>query len=86
MYYFPERKVQLAASIFSIIFSAILLIGAILCLNLISKNSWKLRLGMIIVFTSLFAGVVGLLTNAQRAEIFASTAAYVPMSPSEMKI
>ena len=31
---------------------------------------------MVALFTALFAGVVGMLTNARRAEIFGSTAAY----------
>jgi hypothetical protein len=34
-----------------------------------------LRVGMIVLFTGMFAVVVGLLTNARRAEIFGSTAA-----------
>jgi hypothetical protein len=34
-----------------------------------------LRVGMIVLFTSLFTGIMGLLTNARRAEIFGSTAA-----------
>ncbi|CZR65468.1 uncharacterized protein PAC_15368 [Phialocephala subalpina] len=37
---------------------------------------WKLRVGMIVLFTVLFAGIVGLLTNARRAELFGCTAAY----------
>lgn len=55
--------------------SAILLIGAIVCLLLVSNKSLSLRVGMVVLFTSLFAGVVGLLTNARRAEIFGSSAA-----------
>ena len=59
----------------SIVFSAILLVGAIVCLLLVSDRSINLRVGMIVLFTSLFALVVGLLTNARRAEIFGATAA-----------
>jgi hypothetical protein len=33
-------------------------------------------LGLLTVFTLLFAGSIGLLTNARRAEVFAATAAY----------
>jgi hypothetical protein len=40
------------------------------------KHYWKLRLGMVAMFTAIFAAVIGLLTNARRAEIFGSTAAY----------
>jgi hypothetical protein len=41
-----------------------------------------LRLGIMSVFTVAFAAFVGLVTNARRAEIFGSTAAYVrPFMP-----
>ena len=45
-------------------------------LSVLDGRSWKVRLGIVALFTSLFAFVVGLLTNARRAEIFGSTAAY----------
>ena len=41
----------------------------------IDPQNTNFRIGMIVLFTCLFAAVVGLLTNARRAEIFASTAA-----------
>lgn len=47
-----------------------------LCLSLVYARDWGLRLGMVALFTSLFAIIVGLLTNARRAELFGSTAAY----------
>jgi len=46
-----------------------------MCLLLVSNYSMGLRVGMIVLFTAMFAGVVGLLTNARRPEIFGSTAA-----------
>lgn len=46
-----------------------------MCSLLLADHSIHLRVGMIVLFTSLFALVVGLLTNARRAEIFGSTAA-----------
>jgi hypothetical protein len=46
-----------------------------MCLLLIANYSMGLRVGMIVLFTGMFAGIVGLLTNARRAEIFGSTAA-----------
>jgi len=76
MYYFPHRRVQIASAITSIFLSAILLIGAIVCLLSISKTNVKLQIGMILLFTTLFAAVVGLLTNARKAELFGCTAAY----------
>lgn len=45
-------------------------------LSVLDGRSWKIRLGMVALFTSMFAFTVGLLTNARRAEIFGSTAAY----------
>lgn len=58
------------------ILSGILLVGAMLCLSLVYDRDWPLRLGMVALFTSLFAILVGLLTNARRAKLFDSTAAY----------
>ena len=75
LYYFPAHRVQRAGAVISVILSAVLLIGAIVCLTAVSNQSTRIRLGMIVLFTCLFAGVVGLLTNARRAEIFGSTAA-----------
>ncbi len=73
---FPERRVQRAGAVIAALLSAILLIGAIICLMLVSNRSTGVRVGMIAIFTCLFAGVVGLLTNARRAEMFGSSAAY----------
>ena len=75
LFYYQGRRIQNAGAVISIIFSAVLLVGAIVCLLLISNKSIHLRVGMIVVFTCLFAIVVGLLTNARRAEIFGATAA-----------
>lgn len=75
MFYFPEERSQRADAIISVILSAVLLIGAVVCLLLVSKQSVGINVGMIVLFTCLFAGIVGLLTNARRAEIFGSTAA-----------
>jgi hypothetical protein len=75
LYYFPERKIQRVGLVISILLSAILLIGAISCLYMVSNKGKSLILGMIVLFTCLFACVVGLLTSARRAEVFGSTAA-----------
>ena len=45
-------------------------------LSVLDNQSWKVRLGLVALFTSLFALTIGLLTNARRAEMFGSTAAY----------
>lgn len=75
LFYFPTRPIQRASALISVFLSAILLIGAIVCLTAVSNQSTSIRIGMIVLFTCLFAAVVGLLTNARRAEIFGSTAA-----------
>jgi hypothetical protein len=62
---------------FSIVLAALLLIGAIVILYKVRSSDW--RVGLIATFTCLFAGSVGLLTNAQRAEVFGTAATYVPM-------
>ena len=51
-----------------------LLIGAIVALNYVQSQVWKMAL--VAIFTVMFAGSVGLLTSARRQEIFATTAAY----------
>ncbi|KAL8992447.1 MAG: hypothetical protein Q9169_007096 [Polycauliona sp. 2 TL-2023] len=76
LFYFPTKRIQRAGAVISILLSAVLLIGAIVCLVNIDPKETNFRVGMIVLFTCLFAAVVGLLTNARRAEIFASTAAY----------
>ena len=69
-----ESHVSQVAALISIIIAAILLLGAIVSLRLIKQED--AQLGAIAMFTIFFAGSVGILTNARRAEIFASTAAY----------
>lgn len=54
--------------------AAILLIGAILSLHIVTSS--KTKLGLVAMYTLLFALSVALLTNARRAEVFAATAAY----------
>ena len=76
IFYFSESRAKFLSNTISIVFSAILLVGAIVCLTQIADRSQTLRLGMIVLFTVLFAFVVALLTNARRAEIFGATAAY----------
>ena len=79
----PQRRIEIAGAIISVLLSAILLVGAIVCLLLISNRNVHLRVGMVVLFTCLFAIVVGLLTNARRAEIFGATAAYVSLLISQ---
>lgn len=75
LFYYSPRRIQTAGAVISIISSAVLLVGAIVCLLLTVDRSIHMRVGIIVLFTCLFALIVGLLTNARRAEIFGSTAA-----------
>jgi len=56
------------------VLAAVLLVGAIVSLYFLSNPNAKL--GLIAVYTLLFALSVRLCTNAGRAEVFAATAAY----------
>ncbi|KAF1947644.1 hypothetical protein EJ02DRAFT_439862 [Clathrospora elynae] len=71
--YASDRAISTFIAWFSTFLAALLLIGAIVVLYMVRSPDW--RLGLIAAFTTLFAGSVGLLTNARRAELFAATAA-----------
>ncbi|KAL8857232.1 MAG: hypothetical protein Q9178_006158 [Gyalolechia marmorata] len=75
LFYYPQQRIQTAGAVLSITLSAVLLVGAIVCLLRVANRSMNLRVGLIVLFTCMFALVVGLITNARRAEIFAGTAA-----------
>ncbi|KAF2269358.1 hypothetical protein CC78DRAFT_612345 [Lojkania enalia] len=72
--YTSDRAIVSLIAWFSTTLAALLLIGAIVVLYNVQAPKW--RLGLITAFTCLFAGSVGLLTNARRAELFGATAAY----------
>lgn len=69
-----EKHVAWAAAAVSTFVAAVLLLGAIFSLRLLGRED--AQLGLIAMFTILFAASISGLTNARRAEIFASTAAY----------
>jgi hypothetical protein len=58
----------------AMVLAAVLLIGAIVNLYLVTDP--KAKLGLVAMYTMLFAASVALCTNARRAEVFAATAAY----------
>jgi uncharacterized PurR-regulated membrane protein YhhQ (DUF165 family) len=58
----------------AVLLAASLLEGAIISLYLITNPN--IQLGLIALFTSLFATTLALLTNARLAEMFGATAAY----------
>ncbi|PSN70993.1 hypothetical protein BS50DRAFT_598101 [Corynespora cassiicola Philippines] len=71
--YASERAISTFIAWYSTLLAAILPIGAIVALyNVHSPNQ---RLGLVATFTCLFAGSVGLLTNARRVELFGATEA-----------
>lgn len=71
--YKTHQVVQTVTAI-SMTLAAILLIGAIMNLHFVTSSSAKL--GLVAMYTLLFALSVALLTNARRVELFAATAAY----------
>lgn len=71
--YFPEQTVRYVVSVLSVFISAVLLICAIVAMEFASTK--RLALGLLAVFTVVFAASIGLLTNARKVEIYAATAA-----------
>ncbi|KAF2002119.1 hypothetical protein P154DRAFT_618864 [Amniculicola lignicola CBS 123094] len=74
MYYFPETTIRHIVSFTSVFIAAALLVGAITSLYFVQKPSSMI--GLLAAFTTLFAGSIGLLTNARKVDIYAATAAY----------
>jgi len=72
--YYSEDVVNKVVAGITIVLAAILLEGAIVALYFITNP--HLQLGLIALFMVLFAGSIGLLSNAKRSEMFAATAAY----------
>ncbi|KAF6782351.1 hypothetical protein CSOJ01_16008 [Colletotrichum sojae] len=71
---YEEKSISIAVAVVSIIIAAALLIGSIVGLYFAKNDITKL--GLITLFTTMFALSVGLMTNSRRAEILAGTAAY----------
>lgn len=75
MGYASGEKIATFISYLSTILATLLLVGAILVLYKVNNND--IRLGLIALFTVIFAASVGLLTNGSMAEVFGATAASV---------
>lgn len=71
---YKNSHIVRTVSTISMIIAAILLISAILSLHFVTSD--KAKLGLVAMYTLLFALSVLLLTKARRAEVFAATAAY----------
>jgi hypothetical protein len=79
---FLMQKINRVAATIAMLLAAVLFIGAIVSLYLTKDNN--VRLGLICVFTIAFSLSTHLLTNARRAELFTSTAAYVCFTGSRL--
>ncbi|KAH0551488.1 hypothetical protein GP486_007298 [Trichoglossum hirsutum] len=71
--YFPEHRVTRSVKLISTVVSAALLAGSVVALY--STKLLGVKLGLICVFTVLFAAALVLLTNARQVEIFGASAA-----------
>lgn len=71
---YKGRHITRIVSMISILFAAVLLVAAIISLYVVDNPTTKL--GLVVAFTFIFALSIALLTNARRAEIFGSVAAY----------
>jgi uncharacterized membrane protein len=72
--YTSERRLQITVLFINIILTFVLLFGAIF--HLYSVQNEKTKLGLIALYTILFAGTVTVATNARKAEVFGACAAY----------
>jgi hypothetical protein len=73
MYYYPAERITLIVGVVSILVSAALLVGAIMALYFVKPMG--IRLGLVGIFTTLFAASMTLLTHARRIEVYGATAA-----------
>lgn len=73
LYYYQEETISTIVAVLVIVIASAFLVGAMASLYYVS--SIGAILGIVAAFTVVFAGVLGLLTNAKRAEVFAATAA-----------
>lgn len=76
-----DRNVARFVAVLSMLLAAILLVGAII--NLYFVENEKAKLGLLAIYTALFAASVKSCTNANRAEVFAATAAYAAVLVGE---
>ena len=70
---YDQTKLRRVADGFSTVFSSVLPTLSILVLYYIHNTS--IRLGLILLFTSLFAAILVLVSRARRIEVFAATTA-----------
>ena len=73
LYYLPETRISKAVGALSILMAGVLLVGAIISLYFVTGPA--ARLGLLTMWTILFAFSVSVLSTARRSELFAATAA-----------
>lgn len=73
---YSMRRVRFVASFITTLTAAMLLIAPIYALYHTAPMSPALTLGLIVLFTVMFAGAVFVMSQARRAEIFGACAAY----------
>jgi hypothetical protein len=73
MYYYPVERVSCIVAIVSILVSAALLVGAIVALHFVKPMGS--RVGIVGLFTVLFAVSIVLFTYARRVEVYEAAAA-----------
>lgn len=73
LYYFPETRISKAVGALSILMAGVLLVGSIISLYFVTGPAS--RLGLLTMWTVLFALSVSVLSTARHSELFAATAA-----------
>ncbi|KAG6365558.1 hypothetical protein INS49_007169 [Diaporthe citri] len=74
--YFSYERIRFAALFITTLAAALLLFTPIFTFYNVSASRPSLTLGLIAMFTIIFAGSLAVITNASRSEIFAACAAY----------
>lgn len=76
MSYYSLKLLDATAKSISTFLAAVLLLTPMLSLYQVSDDKPTTTMGLIVVFTVLFAATLALVTTAKRGEIFGATAAY----------
>ncbi|KAK5742701.1 hypothetical protein LTR17_003234 [Elasticomyces elasticus] len=76
IYFYSDEKIERVVAILTVALAAALLIGGIASLDWVDPKRKGIRLGILAGFTTAFAALVGLLTNAKRTELFVATAGF----------
>lgn len=73
MKYYPSRYVSRLVTIITVLAASLVIEGAVVCLYILEDRSVKL--GLLAVFTSLFAASLAAMTDGRRTDIILATAA-----------